>query len=379
MKKSIVFIFFVLAQFSFGQAANPYLAVDQKTAQMPNDFARSTEGIANYIESNFKSDTDKIRAVYYWLAMNVAYDVPNMFEPNQFDSTQEKIDKTLQSKKGVCIHYAEVFKDLATKLGIKTYIISGYTRQAGQVAPISHAWTAAKIDGSWFLFDPTWGAGYIDKQRFVKRLNNNFFKVSPQKMIATHMPFDYMWQFLNSPWNNQEFYAGKEAANKPKTNFDYQAEIAKYERLSEAEKNFQAAARVEKGGFKNQLISDYHAYLRKQFTGFTENQNIEKLNQIVTNYNAAVANLNDFILYRNRNFKPAISDDDLRNRMKDIKDQVKQCNDDVYKVGSVGSQNAAMLSGLKRNISQTMLEVQKQDAFLNEYLSKTKLGRRLSR
>ena len=28
-------------------------------------------------------------------------------------------------------------------------------------------------------------------------------------MIASHMPFDYLWQFLNSPMTNQEFISGK--------------------------------------------------------------------------------------------------------------------------------------------------------------------------
>lgn len=378
MKNALIFLFFFFAHLSIAQT-DDYWNVDNKIAQIPDDLTKSTDRIVSYINSNFKTDTEKIRAAYYWIAINISYDVPNMFSPNQTDSPQEKIDKTLKSKKGVCIHYAEVFKDIATKLGFKTFIISGYTKQAGQVAPISHAWTASKIDGSWFLFDPTWSAGYVERQRFVKKLNNAFFKVSPQKMVMTHMSFDYMWQFLSSPWNNQEFYDGKEAMDKPKVNFDYQSEIDKYEQLSEAEKAIQAAARVEKGGFKNQLISDYYAYLKKQFSGLTENKNIEKLNQIVADYNEAVSDLNDFMRYRQRNFKPAISDDELRGRMKSIKDKFNQCNDDLSKVGPVGSQNSAMLSGLKKSISQTMVEVEKQDAFLKEYLGKTKLGRKLSR
>lgn len=377
MKKCLILLFFFCAQLSIGQATNTYLAIDQKMAQIPDSLTTTTTGIARYIDSNFKTESDKIRAVFYWTTNSIAYDVPNMYEPNQLDSPEEKIEKTLQSRKGVCIHYAEVFKDIANKLGLKTYIISGYTKQLGQVAPISHAWCATKIEGKWFLFDPTWGAGYVDKQKFNKKLNNAYFKVEPKKMIASHMPFDYLWQFLNSPWTNQEFYDGKEAVNKAKTNFDYQTAIEKHEKLSEGEQAFQAATRVEKNGFKNSLISQYHAHLKQQFTALTENKNIEKLNEVVANYNEAISYLNDFMFYRQRSFKPAISDDEMRNMMKTIKDKFKKCNDDVYKVGSVGSQNSAMLSGLKRNISQNLLEVEKQEAYLNEYLSKTKIGRKL--
>ncbi|WP_284653726.1 transglutaminase domain-containing protein [Flavobacterium terrisoli] len=377
MKNSLILFLLFLGQLSFGQVANEYLTIDKKTAQIPASSATTTAEIASYIDSNFKTETEKIRAVFYWTTNNIAYDVPNMFEPNQLDSPQEKIDKTLKSKQGVCIHYAEVFKDIANKLNIKTIIISGYTKQLGQVAPISHAWCASKIDGSWFLFDPTWGAGYVEKQKFVKKMNNAHFKVEPKKMINTHMPFDYLWQFLNSPWTNQEFYDGKEAVGKAKNNFDYLAEIEKYDKLSDGEKAFQAAARVEKNGFKNPLILQYHTYLKNQFTALTQNKNIEKLNDVVAEYNEAVSYLNDFIFYKQRNFKPAISDEELKNMMKTIKEKFKKCNDDVYKVGSVGSQNSAMVSGLKRNISQSLLEVEKQEAFLNDYLSRNKIGRKL--
>ncbi|MFN3752483.1 transglutaminase domain-containing protein [Flavobacterium sp.] len=377
MKNSLVFLLLVLTQFSLGQTTNEYLTIDQKMAQIPDSLTKTTDGIAKYINSNFKTESEKIRAVFYWTTTNIVYDVPNMFEPNQLDSPQEKIEKTLKSRKGVCIHYAETFKDITTKLDIKTYIISGYTKQAGQVAPISHAWCASKIEGKWFLFDPTWGAGYVDQQQFVKKRNDNFFKVEPKKMINSHMPFDYLWQFLNVPWTNQEFYDGKEAVNKVKKNFDYLAEIEQHQTLSEEEQAFQAAERVEKNGFKNPLISKYHTYLKNQFTGLTQNKNIEKLNEVVANYNEAIGHLNDFMFYRQRNFKPVVSDEEMKNMMKTIKDKFKKCNDDVYKIGSVGSQNSAMLSGLKKNISQNLLVVEKQETFLNDYLSKTMAGRKL--
>jgi hypothetical protein len=377
MKKLLLVSFFLFFQLSFGQVLQDYSTVDKKMAQIPADLTTTTVGIARYIDTNFKTQTEKIRAVYYWITTNIRYDVPNMFEPNQLDSPEEKITKTLKYRKGVCIHYAEVFKEITGLLDIQTHIISGYTRQAGKVAPISHAWCASKIDGKWFLFDPTWGAGYVDKQKFIQKLNNVFFKVEPQKMIVTHIPFDYLWQFLNSPWNNQEFYDGKEALNKPKMNFDYQMELQQYEKLSDGEKAFEAAARVEKSGFKNTLISEYHTFLKSQFTALTENKNIERLNQVVADYNEAISYFNDFVIYRQKKFKPVISDEVMTAMVKTIKDKFLKCNDQVYKVGAVGSQNSAMLSGLKKSISDNLKEVEKQEAFLNDYLSKTKVGRKL--
>jgi hypothetical protein len=324
---------------SFGQVANPFALTDAKMSQIPVDLTGNTVGIARYIDTNFKTPSERIRALYYWIATNISYDVPNMFEPNQLDSSEEKIAKALNTRKGVCIHYAEVFKEIANLLDMPTVIVSGYTKQAGKVQPISHAWCASKIDGQWYLFDPTWGAGYIDKQKFVKKLNNAYFKVTPQKMINTHMPFDYLWQFLPSPWNNQEFYDGKEWVDKTPKNFDFMTEIARYDRLSDGEKAFQAAARVEESGFKNALIQDYYKHLKGNFTALTQNNNINRLNNLVDKYNEAIAHFNDYVIYRQRQFKPTIPDEDLKSMLQTVKDKFTYCNDEVYKSGAVGSQN----------------------------------------
>jgi transglutaminase/protease-like cytokinesis protein 3 len=60
------------------------------------------------------------------------------------------------------------FNDLAQKSGIQSYIIEGYTKQYGKVSSLAHAWTAAKINNKWYVFDPTWGAGYVNNGKFFK-------------------------------------------------------------------------------------------------------------------------------------------------------------------------------------------------------------------
>jgi uncharacterized protein involved in tolerance to divalent cations len=62
-------------------------------AAIPSASASSTDAIANYINANFKTETDKIRAVFYWTASNISYDVPGMFDLNVNETVPEKIAK----------------------------------------------------------------------------------------------------------------------------------------------------------------------------------------------------------------------------------------------------------------------------------------------
>ena len=376
MKNIYLVLFFVISFLSFGQVNTGYSLVDAKMAVIPASSTTSTDAIAKYINSNFKTETDKIRAVFYWTASNISYDVANMFAVNFNETEQEKIAKTLRTRKGVCIHYAVVFNELSQKTGIQSYIIDGYTKQNGKVGDLAHAWTAAKIDKKWYIFDPTWGSGYVNNGRFSKKINNYYFKADPTKIIASHIPFDYLWQFSNYPITNGEFYEGKIQINKNKKYFDFEKEIAKYNALSEADQLFASAERIEKNGLKNAMILERYEGKKQQLTYLRQNTNIEKLNAIVNEMNEAVVLLNDFIHYRNNKFKPAFSDDEISSMIEIPRAKLVKCQNDIYSVGAVGNKNASNVASIKSSIGAALAQADEHSLFVKKYLSASKIVRK---
>jgi len=376
MKFVSIFWFIFCINFSFGQAPRDYSVLDKKMTKIPDSLTTITKGISKYIQANFHSEEDKIRAVFYWTASNISYDASAMNTPNNFgQSSSDKIELALKTKKGVCMHYAEVFNAVANDLGIKTYIVDGYTKQKGRIASISHSWCASKIEGKWFLFDPTWGAGYVEGGKFFKKLNNSYFKVVPSKMIATHMPFDYMWQFLNYPISNIEFYNGI-IDSKGKVNFNFEKEIEKYGQLSEIDKLFESSERVEKNGLINNLSKDYYYYKKNNFQVLTQNSNIAKYNSIVENYNQSVNELNGFIYYRNIKFKPLYSDENIAEMIQNPYNKLKKCYSEIANLGSIGKENTAELYSLKAQISEALKQAEVHHLFVKEYLGKSKNDRK---
>ncbi len=376
MRKIVPFIFLFLSVLSVAQIKTAYTDVDNKISKIPIELSSSTTGIAKFISDSFKTDTEKIRAVFYWTATNISYDVPNMFEPNQLQSSQEKIENTLKTKKGVCIHYAEVFNDISNKIGIKCQIIQGYTKQNGKVANLSHAWCAAQIENKWFVFDPTWGAGGVTNGKFVKKLNNAYFKAEPSKIIASHMPFDYLWQFLNYPITNEEFYAGKIQLDKTKKYFDFEKEIELYLKKSENDQLFETAERIEKNGIKNAMILESYNVKKSQWSTAMQNANVEKINSIVAELNEAVLLLNDFIMYRNKKFKPTFSDEKISQMIQTPREKLLKCQNDIFKLVMVGSDNTANVNSIKKSIAQNLILADEHASFVKEYLSKSKLMRK---
>ena len=267
---------------------NEFSYVDRKALQLPDSLSRNTNLIASYINSNFLTEKDKSRAIFIWVASTIEYDIDNMFAINFYEKKEDKIEKPLKSRKGNCENYAALFTDICKKTGIKSFIIEGYTKQNGFTDYVPHAWSAALIDSSWFLFDPTWGSGYINEGRFFRKINNSYYKASPSMLIKSHMPFDYLWQFLNYPVTNQEFYEDKTQQNKTKSFFSFNDTLQVYEKQTPIEQLISSAYRVEKNGVKNSLVFDrlHHLKLSIEYERQTKTVNL---------YNSAVVDFNDGI------------------------------------------------------------------------------------
>lgn len=376
MKPFLIITLFLISFLSQSQT-NPYVLVDAKMNKIPQEMTSSISGIASYIQTNFKTDDEKIRAVFFWLASNISYDVENMMNDNSIYASPEKIENTLKTKKGVCIDYAEVFYSIANQLNISNRIISGFVKQNGKIESISHAWCAAKIDQKWYLFDPTWGAGFVQKGVFVKKLNNNYFKVLPSKITVTHLPFDYLWQFLDCPLTYDEFISGKTNETKDRKKFDFETEITNYEALSEIDKQQAVIKRIENNGLKCPVVVEHLAHCKSNLQVERQNASVVKLNALTDQYNQAINLLNDMIYYRNNKFKPSIPDEELDNRVKLPKEILLKCQDDAYNIGSISAENRSNLMSLKTMIANALTNSQEQYDFVQEYLKKSKIGRKL--
>ncbi len=373
-----VFVFFLFSNLFFGQITNPYASIDSVMDKIPVESSKSTTQIAKYINENFKTDNDKVRAAFYWTAATITYDLENMFAINFNETKEEKINKTLKSKKGICINYAEIFNEITNKIGVKSVVIEGYTKQNGKADYVAHAWCGVKLDDDWFVFDPTWASGYVNQNKqFIKKLNNIYYKADPVKIIVSHMPFDYLWQFLGYPVNNEQFLSGKIQTDKSKPPFDYYNEIERYENLSYAEKLKTSAERIELAGVKNALVFDRLANKKAEIENLNNNKNAENFNKIATDFNEAINLYNNFINYRNVQFKPTFQDSTIKEMIETPRDKLIKCKEAIYALKNIDNANLQLVNGLKKSINQALLDAEAQFKFVDLYISKSKSDRKI--
>ncbi len=144
--------------------------VSRTMSHIPDSLTYSTNNIAEYINSKFPSQRDKSRAIFIWISRNIRYNFDSILTNSIYETPPEVSERILRTRTGVCLNFATLFNELANKVGIRSYIIQGYTKQQGRVDYLPHIWCGACIDSVWCLFDPTWGSGYYAQGRYINEV-----------------------------------------------------------------------------------------------------------------------------------------------------------------------------------------------------------------
>jgi hypothetical protein len=358
--------------------SNPYVQIDARALQLPDSSGHDVSRIAAYIKANFATETEKARAIFIWIANNIQYDIDNMFAINFYEDPAEKIAKPLRMRKGICENYAALFTAISNQVGVHSYLIEGYTKQRGFVDYIPHAWCAVWIDGGWWLMDPTWGSGFVEQGKFVRKVNESYFKASAEDFIRSHMPFDYLWEFLYYPVSNQEFYEGKTTPDNSKPYFNFPDSIAAYEAMSPIRQEAAEAQRVEKNGLRNGMVFDYLRHLKLDVENDRQNRLIDAYNNAQQDYNVTVREFNVFIEYRNQQFKPVKPDVEIQQMLDTVSHTLEALR--IRTAGIVlttdDSRIQQPLQQLKGSIGELASHVREQQDWLTQYLGKGKMGRK---
>ena len=97
--------------------------------------------------SGASTDEEKAKAAYTWVLNNITYD----YDCNPFYQYSD-LDKTLQTKKGICYDIANLFAAICRSQNIPCYSVDGYRKDDYQC---KHTWNRVRIDGTWYKVDVT--------------------------------------------------------------------------------------------------------------------------------------------------------------------------------------------------------------------------------
>ena len=358
--KQLYILFLFITQMSFGQSSDVPSIIKQIDLQ-----------------------EDTIRAVYDWVTENIAYDVQELkklknkssSKPKKIsykaakDRKNERFKRVLRRKKGVCEDYSLLFDSLLTTLGYESIVVSGYIKdpKGNLNLQLGHAWNAVKVQGEWKLYDLTWGAGYvIDGKKFVRNANDVWYDVDPSEMIKRHMPYDPMWQLLESPIDYAGFKRGKLSGEIPAsfTNEDVMDSFLQKDHKHQLQDQL---ARSKELNGTNPLVKNWHKLVEKRISYYKSNNHLAELKSARESSKNAYMTLSKYRDAKKNHFRiEPWSVDYARQQLNEINDVLSE-NILIYK----DEQSKKMMSkkDIKKMVSQSnrlMKELKKELEFLEE-------------
>ncbi len=172
------------------------------------------------LTSELATDTERFRAIFKWVCSNIANDygmyAQNMRKRRRYRNDSVKLaawnkefkkkafQKLLQKNRTICTGYAYLIKELANLANIECEIINGFARTSTinveTLNTPNHSWNAVKLNGKWYLCDPTWASGIPNPTtyRFQFQFNDGFFLSNPNIFSINHHPVDEKWFLLEA-------------------------------------------------------------------------------------------------------------------------------------------------------------------------------------
>jgi len=364
IKEILLSGFLIISTIGFGQP--DFSTFDEKSKVVPDSLTDSKD-IADYLTNDLKTDTEKARAIYIWIAHNIKYDLTQINSGKRYDSDQEIIDEVLNDRKGVCQHYSELFLAMSKSVGLEGYLISGYTRDVfGNIADLSHAWNGIQIDSNYYMIDVTWAAGYELKGKYVHKFRDDYFLKSPNEFIKDHMPFDPIWQFLDNPIDNNDFINKDFSRLETKGDFAFKDSIQQYAKLNELEQLENSNKRIIANGVKNNLIQKQVDENNIQITNRKYNLAIDTLNYGIDNYNL-------YITHKNRQFRnPKLEDSRVKELIDNADNGVFTANEIFYELFSSNKELNDLITDARNRIPDLISDLEREKDFVDRYLKKWK-------
>jgi transglutaminase/protease-like cytokinesis protein 3 len=228
--KAKTIIIALLLYCSAMQAQPRRINVDSMVDAMNITKASFPEDLADTLLVPFKTDSEKVRAIFYWMTQHIRYDMKEFhfgpgISPGKDPDTYEYrlATRTLRLHRGICGDYSLLFAYLCNYAHISCTMVTGFALVErpfflhmllyNQLE--NHAWNAVCINGNYHLVDVTWACG--EGKEGNRPVNETYYLTPPDVFILDHHPVDTKWELLNKPLRMWAFmdnakHPGKQAA-----------------------------------------------------------------------------------------------------------------------------------------------------------------------
>ena len=196
-----------------GPAAN-YASTDNFVQKLGSLDSLNVARIADTLTRKLADKEQKARAIFYWIAHNIAWDVKALKSGDQRKSAPEDVIKL---RKATPLGYAKLYQEMSSLANIRCLIVDGYVKNFtddinNPADEVNHSWNVVQLGQSpdqFFFVDVAKAAGSADKKLtvYTPAFTSNYFFPDRALFNLDHFPDNDAWQLGGGPKSRKDFYA----------------------------------------------------------------------------------------------------------------------------------------------------------------------------
>lgn len=193
---------------------NPYTKTDSIVKKLGSLDSFNVATIADTITRRFTDKETKARAIFYWIANNISFDLKAIKS-----NDNRRVDPVIviQTRKATPIGYANLVQEMCSMANIRCLTVDGYVKNNAEDInnpsdEINHSWNVVQLGQSpeeWYYIDAAKASGFTDKKfsAFTKEFTSQYFFADKTLFNLDHFPDNSAWQLGSGPKNLKDFYA----------------------------------------------------------------------------------------------------------------------------------------------------------------------------
>jgi hypothetical protein len=209
---TVLLLAFITSPVFSQKAGRDFKEVDAYARKLGRLDSLNMGTISSLLTKNFTDKTDKVRAVFTWIATNISYDVKNARSGNTDKNSSAEV---LINRKALGAGYANLFQDMCSVAGIRCLTVDGFVKfgseQIGDSKiEINHTWNVVQLGQSpeaWYYVDACRGSGYTDAEFriFTPSYNDEYFFANLTIFNWEHCPDNIAWYLGPRPRSKKDF------------------------------------------------------------------------------------------------------------------------------------------------------------------------------
>ena len=206
-------VFFAAYFTCAAQVSSKYRSVDETVAKFGALISFNIATIADTITAPFPGHEEKARAIFYWIANNIAIDPK---ATKQGDSKNILPEQVIELRKATALGYSMLVQEMCSDVNIRCISVDGYKKFNSEninqpLDEINHSWNVIQLGQSpetWYFADACSASGFLDKKMtlFTKRFTSEYFFADKKLFNLAFYPDNSAWQLGGGPKNIKEFY-----------------------------------------------------------------------------------------------------------------------------------------------------------------------------